>query len=149
MDAARAAIENHKCRIKELEANCTKLENLIDYLSSLPADLVPAMPQTGAIESVIQSNAVPSQKLSLTPDEIARKAYDLLRSRGAGRYIRAMDIALAIDPGYDRYADDRNFENRVYSVLKRRPDDFIKIGKKGQWTLKEFVNHNSAAPGDE
>lgn len=75
--------------------------------------------------------------MSLVAEEISRKATELLRGKGQGQFVRAIDVALALIPNYQRETDDRNFENRVYAILKRRPNEFVRIGK-GQWTLKEY-----------
>lgn len=51
----------------------------------------------------------------------------------AGRTgIKAIDVAKRIVPTYNPDDDNRKFENRVYSVLKHRHEEFIRV-TEGMW----------------
>jgi hypothetical protein len=84
----------------------------------------------------------------ISTDEIAHRAEGFLRSRGPADPQKALAIAQHIFPDYDPLKHGRNFENRIFSILKRRSDRFVKAAR-GRWTLYAFITERAWATDED
>lgn len=136
MASAEAVVAEARQRIAEAEMQLAELRRIEAYLT-----------KDFGHERV---RAVPSSKLGpslagafhrITTDEVASRAEGFLRAQGAEKSQKALDIAQHIFPDYNPLTDGRNFENRIFSILKRRSDTFVKVAR-GRWTLAAFINNS-------
>lgn len=142
LSAARNARADHLRAIEALDVVIGKLSRVEKLLAQDEAapdpDKSAGQPVTSsskdAVGPVITGAApIDPSTLALSPDQIVARAASIIRD--AGRPQRALDIATQIAPGYDPDRDDRDFYNRVYSILKRAKSVFKKVDR-GLWTLR-------------
>lgn len=145
MEAANSLIKQYRLAIEQLENSLTKNRLIEEFLLQprLSTLIAPPLLHGGGSDGTAAygSGAAHNELSTAAIEEYAELA---LRANGPGRPMRAIDIINnAIDPDYDPEEDGRALENRVFSVLKRRPEKFVKV-RRGMWTLREFL---AAQPG--
>lgn len=143
-DLLLAALEKELARVegelakllRDLEGtqdNLSRLKQLKDFTAGLPIDQ-PGSSFTPATTFTAQKpspNSVHAAD-SMSNDDIARLAANVLGAVGEPQ--RAIDLAKLLFSDYDPDRDGRNFEQRLYSIMKRRPEQFAKVAR-GRWTL--------------
>jgi len=151
LETVRADIASREAQISELQRQLTPLLAEVDKLRYVESYLLSKLPPAVHVQPTHPAT-VGSQgqnPADVPAHVIDGKAAELLRNLGPGKVTRARDIALHILPGYDPESDERNFENRIFSHIKRRPEKFVKVGR-GMWALREFVEkHPDLYPQEE
>lgn len=145
----RTEVERLNKQAAETERRIAQLHELKNYANGSLSDgahfrstsVSPANPPP----STSSTEDAPGSHLS--SDEIVTMAEGILEE---SKPLRAIDIAKMLCPNYDPEVDDRKFENRVFTVLKRRPEVFSKIGR-GLWAVRSHfdVNGNPIPMSDQ
>ncbi len=115
-------------RIGELEERIGELSVVEKYIRSATGKEAP-----GVVAAA--QNGHPPDSFSF--EELLAGTEAHLRRVGRSTPQRPIEIAQAIQPGYDADADERGLENRIYSLMRKRPKQFVRV-QKGHWTLAEF-----------
>jgi len=89
-----------------------------------------------------QSNAGPTidsvSPINADTNQLANMLEGCLTLSGPDRPRKAIELAIEIVPNYDAVGDGRNFESRIFALMRRRPNTFASVGR-GLWTLTKYV----------
>jgi hypothetical protein len=118
-------------RLTEIEADLAEWRPMLESLSGGNKDGYSPDRREAAPAPRGGSRDTFSQPTEVSPHDILRLARGIVREAGSTG-IKAIEVAKRIVPGYDPDSDNRKFENRVYSVLKHREDEFVRV-TEGMW----------------
>lgn len=137
-DFYRNVLSRLREEIKEAEAVAGNLQNELARATSRLADLRRAAHSFASLLGETESEASPATELDPNPQALrhADVAYRVLRTHGEP--MRVPDIAEKMaETGHPLPPDQRIRDSAVFSALRRRPQDFTRVGR-GLWALKEW-----------